>query len=418
MKFEYSALNNENKKLTGFINADSEESAHSQLNELGLAILTLSEVRESLNDHTPAKLKFEGLDKNGKKIIGTIPETDYSKAYKRLVEEYSFQVIALYPIDASQSDKEKAQNQIAELKNKYEIDKANENVPDALDANDEIMRQKLLAETEVILSKVSEVEDLYSEHIKPEELKHINEIKDKLLRLKNSNNLQFIKQSMQELLVAVQNKEIFLSQTAFVNEREKIKLETQKLLFEVERLDVSPNVFQSKKSETTNDELSLLKKKKAELNKMIFDYIRLWFKASKQIKPELAQKLKELISERRNIGKNLSNINAKKSKFNAIKQVQILSEGDLENLSTILLGFYIFYYFVRYYLDTKAHSLQTISQNEFIFNSPILLTLLIPMMVINAIFVIKSVYEINSNKYFVTVFPIAFVIIILLNINF
>ena len=71
MQFKYTAVNNENKKLNGFINAPNEENARSQLNDLGLAVLSI-EVTQDIQE-TPEenaqKLKFEAFDKNGKKII-------------------------------------------------------------------------------------------------------------------------------------------------------------------------------------------------------------------------------------------------------------------------------------------------------------------------------------------------------------
>ncbi len=433
MQFKYTAINNENKKLSGFINADSEDAARGQLNNLGLAVLSIEIVAEEDATEDKDKLKFEALDKNGRKIIGTIPETEKKKAYKRLREEYSFQVLALYSLTATEEEKTAARQSVEELKADYELIKADEGLPDILTDKEKEVKTKLLREVEFVVAKVNEILEKFGDDIKPEDRKSIEAMEDKLLRLKNSNNLEFIKQTCEELLKAVQSKEIYLHQDAFVQGRERIKLETQKLLLNIHKLDTTPgmglfdedapflksklNIFK-KDGKAPSPRITEIKTKLKEVNSQIVDYIKLWIKASKSMKPEVKSKLSELRFERKELRTELKSID-REEKLAKKKTRKSTFDEDLIAVTGWLLGFYLFYYFLNYYLTFKHTILNTnFDWQVNIFTSPVFTYLILGVFLLHISLQTKRIFWKESRTFNYVNYPLLLILIILVNINF
>ena len=434
MQFQYTAVNNENKKLNGFINAVSEENARSQLNDLGLAVLSIqvTENVEETSEENAKKLKFEALDKNGKKVIGTIPEKDLSKAYRRLVEEYSFQVLALYELNATEEEKEAARIEISTLQTTYDLIKAEGEVPDILTDKEKEIKIKLLKEVQFVIAKVNEILEKFGDDIKSEERKNIEKIEDRLSRLKNSNNLNFIKQTCEELLQSVQSKEIYLHQDEFVQERERIKLETQKLLLEVHKLDTNPNVsIFNDDQKIKNSKFNIFKKKESFspkvrelqsqikiINGQILDYIRIWLKASKELKPEVKSKIRELRFQRKGLKIQLKG-SLKEEKLSKRKGHVSTLDNYLIMITGWLLGFYLFYYFVNYYLSFKSTFLnENFYWQTNIFSSPVFTYLILTVFLLHISLQTKHIFMKNNKSFNYITYPAIFIIIVLVNINF
>jgi len=67
------------------------------------------------------RFEFDAFDKNGKKIVGTIVSEDPLKAYARLFDEYSLNVVSLFSAALSEQDKEQARKiGIESLRKQYE----------------------------------------------------------------------------------------------------------------------------------------------------------------------------------------------------------------------------------------------------------------------------------------------------------
>ena len=100
-QFQYTAVNNTGKKLSGVIGAATQEEARKELNALGISVLVMNKIAETgeqsvtteanTSDELP-KFEFEAFDKTGRKVLGTIPASNRYKAFKRLMEEYQFEV--------------------------------------------------------------------------------------------------------------------------------------------------------------------------------------------------------------------------------------------------------------------------------------------------------------------------------------
>lgn len=435
MQFQYTALNNENKKLSGFINAMTEDNARSQLNDLGLAVLSILTVEgKDTGEKSGEKLKFEALDKNGKKVIGTIPETDSKKAYKRLKEEYGFQVLALYATNAVEDEKNGARNEIENIRAAYELEAAEKEAPDILTDKEKETRTKLLEEVGFVLTKVNEVLEKFGDIIKPEEKKHIEQIEDKLLRLKNSNNLNFIKQTSEELLKSIQSKEIYLEQSMFVQERERIKLETQKLLLEIHKLDTNPNLnlfneelhigkgklsfLERLQRRKQSPEIQEIRNEIRNVNGQIFDYIRIFFKTSKTLRPEVKSKITELRFRKKELKAKLKS-SLKEESLKHRGQHQSETDGDLIVITGWLLAFYLAYYFINYYLAFKTTFLSRGYDFETnIYLSPILTYLILTVFLLHAALQTKRFFMKDSTAFNYISYTLIFLVVLLVNVNF
>ena len=107
-QFQYTAVNSDAKKLNGVIGAESENDARKQLNTLGISVLSIKTIKDkakvSVHSEKTVNLKkyeFEAYDKTGRKIVGTIPASSRYKAFKRLMEEYEFEVSFVVHLNAT-----------------------------------------------------------------------------------------------------------------------------------------------------------------------------------------------------------------------------------------------------------------------------------------------------------------------------
>lgn len=419
MQFEYSALNNENKKLSGIINADTEEGARTELNNLGLAILSLTEAHKETPDASE-KLKFEGLDKKGKKIVGTIPETDYKKAYIRLTEEYGFMVTALFPLNATEDEIRNSLHTVSELKADYELEKANASAPNILSKEEQDAKEKLQTEVNFVIQKIESIMNIAGENIKGPEQKEILQMKDRLIRLKNSNNLNYIKLTCEELLKKVQDKEIYLRQDAFVQEREKIKLETQKMLFEVNRINTDPsrNLFHEKpKTRHSMEQVPDENKQRIkEIYNELYDYIRIYLKSDSAIRPEVLMKIKELWAEKKSIQQ-------KQKEAHIVSKAKEATpphlEKEIRHISGMLLACYLTYYMIRYYISMKNHFLSSVPERAMeLYTQPIFSYIILSTFFIHIALQIRKFHFPESKIYNMITYPSLFLLLIFLNLNF
>src|SRR5262245_16198190 len=108
-KYRYIVVNEENKQLNGTISTPDEQSARQELNELGFSVISINELNEEENtakkDEEMPIFEFGAIDKNQKHVAGTIQAEDRYAAYKRLVNEYSFDVE--YIVDSKLPDANK-----------------------------------------------------------------------------------------------------------------------------------------------------------------------------------------------------------------------------------------------------------------------------------------------------------------------
>jgi hypothetical protein len=165
MQFKYTATNTEGKKLTGVINADDEAGARAQLSHLGFSILEVKVIQETNNAEAPSdlvKFEFEAIDKNGKKVKGTIPAKSALLVYQRLTEEYHFNITYIAAANADQATKDNMRGPgLAELRQAYEASISKKKNPQAekmseIAESPEFLQKKeqLLQQVDAIINKI------------------------------------------------------------------------------------------------------------------------------------------------------------------------------------------------------------------------------------------------------------------------
>ncbi|PCI24600.1 hypothetical protein COB57_04245 [Candidatus Peregrinibacteria bacterium] len=94
MLYSYTAIGNNSQEQSGRIDADSQELAREKLNQMGLSVLSISEIsaEERGIDKSVKVFIFSGKELDGKNVEGSIEADNIVLAYKRLLEEYALVV--------------------------------------------------------------------------------------------------------------------------------------------------------------------------------------------------------------------------------------------------------------------------------------------------------------------------------------
>lgn len=414
MKFRYIAINQENKRLSGIISAKDEKAAREELSRLAFSIINLEKIEE-LSPEIEAeqknpKYEFEAFDKYGKKIIGTIRAEHEYAAFKRLIEEYKFKVIYLCKEKASEEKKAATrENGVEILQARYEQEKEQEEKERPIDEAEKAFeeeRQKLMQQVTFVLSKIREVIENFRDEIKPQEKTNIKKLVNKLLRIKNSTNLEYIKKTSEELLRKIQDKEIYLHEEVMNKEKEKLALETQKMILDLESIETKKSIGASLAANIKNwyskftkssgarpkfitkivsslfkpftqakkhPEEIAKKQQIRKINKQIFAYVKLIFRSPKTYRQQITESIKTLFQERKKLKTELKTIrNIRKTEEKKLKSLHkdrgILQE--LNSFSGWLLFFYLAYYFIANYFLTKGLDIE-ISWNFYFYDTTI-----------------------------------------------
>ena len=208
MKISYTALSSQNQKLTGILEAESLESAQVELHKMGLSIIAISEISENeflrqRHEQEAAEKKegiqtfsFRGTDPNGKEILGTIDAKDAYAAYKRLVMEYRFSVLELYPSSATDEEKTDFAKKLQGFEQQMKMDgieatPLKSTVKGELESEEKI-DQKIVSEIDKFIIDTKQIlrehKDMFSPSFFLEAQKTLNELE----RIRTSNNLKHI----------------------------------------------------------------------------------------------------------------------------------------------------------------------------------------------------------------------------------
>ena len=92
-KYRYTAISEEGKKLTGEVDAPGVVTARQNLEKLGLKVERMEKVLSSMESKPESKNKFKflAIDKDGKKIMGSVFSVDRLAAYVTLTTKYKFE---------------------------------------------------------------------------------------------------------------------------------------------------------------------------------------------------------------------------------------------------------------------------------------------------------------------------------------
>jgi uncharacterized protein YbgA (DUF1722 family) len=404
--FKYIVVGSKGKKLSGSIEAQNENLARNELNNLGFSILELAEAKpeEELNKKNPNETKyvFEALNPQGQSTIGTITAINDISAFKRLTEEYSLTVTAIWPDGASEEQIKNAKIRgTLYLQQIINSEKENKLIEETK-LSQEDRKKSLIVQTRVeeVLKQVNDLLKEYEQDISPDQKQEIDKRIDKLLRIKNSTNLDYIITTAEELLQFIQQQETELKNKDYLEKRANLKLKVKNLLSRLHDTgkpktlseDIVKNIqdWQQKyvtktirlpwytrltnsiltkieKIFETPEEIRILKTQIKNYNSQIIEYIKIYFKEpTKEYKEKVKNAIKTIWQTRKNTIKQLKETKKRIKEQNTLsKKSSDTHKGDflkslweeLNEFTGWLLAFYLIYYFVSLYMTSKNFGL-------------------------------------------------------------
>jgi hypothetical protein len=463
-KYKYIVINEENQQLSGTIDSPDQESARKELNELGFSVVSMQELTaEELA--APAAEAEEGLtvfefgaiDKNKKNVVGTIQSQDRMSAYKRLISEYGFEV--QYIIDNSLAESQKMTERakgIFDLAQQLDEEEAAKKKKVSGEEKDliefERKQQALDAQIEFVLGKVNQMLDMYEADIKPETKKEIKKLVDKILRIRRSTNLEYIRKSAEELLTYLQEKEIFLHEEAKRREKIRMMLEAKNMMRQLKQtrpsanIDIGQKLRHWKEDNITNNpnpsvilkaidviitpligekpenpEIEKLKTERGIMMGQIKEYAQMYFQTPEpEHKKEIKEILKNLWGKQKELKKKIKLLEEQEALARAKAGEATIFEKMGSNIMSFcgyLLFFYMIYYFISIYATTKAIGIGEVPFLFYIYKSAFLKYFLVTLFLIYGALSIKDTFFKVNKKAHLFITPITVIIILVIYIN-
>jgi len=434
MQFKYTATNPEGKRLTGIINAVDEATARTELNHLGFSILEINAIDESAVQiqSEMGKFEFEAIDKSGKKIKGTIPAKTNLLAYKRLADEYHFNVLFLVPISATEQEKQNLRaTGIEALKNQHDLETHELNasaLKTAVETPEFLAQKKIVIdEVDQILNRIKTLLTTFEAKLSPEKKALIQGYIDKLLRIKASNNLDYILNTCKDLLKRIQDEEMFLETQEHGQERQSILLESQQMMMELNKsmapklgfiADIqSKTAFLKKKLEGSSlsflvgplqsienyfkdpPDIAPLKIELRVVKSKRWDAIRLAFKSPKETRGVTIESVKNLLAQEKIIKHKIKAVQGLRHEKNLVirheKHLYLVEE--ISVFTGWLLLFYLGYYFLGHYVTLKNLPIQPVFGIPFDLGESVLFKYLLPVIfLIHAAATLKLMFLMKS----------------------
>lgn len=410
--YHYISLSQDHKELSGIIEAPDETAARKKLGELNLSVISLNEIQKTAQTENAPQtqgkttFEFEALDKNSKKIVGTIVAEDIIKAYARLFEEYQLNIIYLAPSQLPADEKEKQRREgISQIQKQYQrmFGKAMKKEKSEEQDTDELAaRSELLKKVDFTIQKIESFLQQYSAELKIEERDVIQAYINQLQRIKDSTNLEHIRSTCKRMLDHIQKQELFIHEEQKIKESSKLKVETKQMLSDlkqtgmhkdidilkiVESLQNSPIIkpfagFILRLFKPKNEEITKIKNEIKLVNQQIFEYIKIFFiniKKNPTIRHEAAESIKMLWAERKRLKLKLQ---ALKEEENAKNESAIPESHFWEQIGAAsgwILFFYLSIYAISYPFTIKNLEIIRLPKVFYFYSSglPKIFTLLL-----------------------------------------
>ena len=414
--FKYTVANKEGKKLSGNVEAASEQNARDELNHLGFSILSIEKVEtQQIAIKTDSvKFEFEAIDKSSRSIKGSILDKTKENALNRLEKEYELTILGIWKEGSSQNEIDDSKKERMEIiKKTLEEIKARKDTPDAIEesiaeaqSEDRLLKEKI----ENIIQQVFKLLEKYNKDIEKDQMVEINKKIDKLLRIKNSTNLDYIYATAEDLLNFIKSQENTLLQKGLQDKRFELRMETRSLIDELKQTQKPKslsedilnriNSWQIKHTETAQKKLGFfntiinslllaiaktfktppeIKAVKEEIkiyNTQIWELIKLYFKEpTPEYKDKIKQSIKGIWQARKKakekikeIKNNLSQKSSKEKPSETKGVIRSIVE-EISSFSGWILTFYMIYYFSAIYLTTKDFGLENIPKGFTLYDS-------------------------------------------------
>lgn len=399
--YHYIALNQEQKELSGIIEAPDEQSARKKMNAMGLSVISLNTAPAEIHKPTPDKtiFEFEAMDKNNKKVTGTITSDDIIKAFSRLFDEYKLNIIYLAPISATESEKaEIRKNGLIPVQQEYErlygkkSKKLSSEEAEFLKKEEE--RKELIQKVDATMQRIENFLKQYSADLKPEERDTIQAYLNQLMRIKDSTNLEHIKNTCEKMLAHIQKQELFIHEEQKSKESAQMKAETQEMLSELKRGALSKEINISKIVAYLKEKpfirpivnffASLIKPKNPEIekteseiafsNKHIWSYAKIFILAKSKLERQAAwEGIKTIFAEKRRLKLKLHAIKNEEKKMSAQQtgESSIFWESAGQAAGWIL-AFYLLSYIVSYPFTIKSFGISALPKSFYFYHSTLL----------------------------------------------
>jgi len=436
--FRYKAINKANQELTGSITGENLELVRNKLNTMGLSIIDISEVASIEKTEDIPTFEFEGSDPAGKKVKGTIQANNEEEAFKRLVEEYNFNLTTLFDIKTPKSKRKKSS--INKLQEKYEKELELKQKKEE-EIYNEREKQHFIRKINYTLEKVDNILKEYGDKIKPEDKKIISDYIQELIRYKESTNLRHLEKIGEKLLKHLQKDDIFI--TKDTKEKTNLQVKSQQLISSLKKKSKKPakKISESKIVEKTvptfqkiskliskklnppeNKKVTELKEKLKENKNQLIEYVKLYFQnRSKQYKEEIGTNIKRLYKNRKQYKEEIRELKSTKdkksiSKYKSHRFINILT--DVKAFLGWLLTFYLIFYFIAIFITTKDLGIANIPTNFYIYNSNFFIfAIAIVFLTYLAISTKIHFFKKNQISDFI-IFPVWFIVLLLTIFNF
>jgi protein subunit release factor A len=395
-KFSYIVVNNEDKQLAGVVEAPDAKTARGDLKELGFSVVSLEEKAEDVSEDGLA-FEFKGLDKHNRNVSGTIKSEDKYNAFKRLISEYELDIAYLVAADLEESAKISAKKKgVGDLLRKYQKDSetltAIPKTKTSIQNDPNFKEKKALVERQIkyVLNKVKDLITQHGDKLNPQDKQTIKSFVNKILRIKSSTNLDYIKNTCKSLLEFLQNIEWLSHGKTQIDEKFKMHIETQQMIDNIQHgkdfgiyEDLEDQIIRWRSEHIKGNEkipfgdkikdayysvlLSIIheekdvrtiKKEITQISRELNQYRKMYLTAKDKTYREGASKSLKSLHERRNklkaklkeIRESNKQTHHEKGGFTSFEKTVALIKG----LSGWLLFFYLTYYFVSTYVITKT----------------------------------------------------------------
>lgn len=402
--FSYTVANKEGKKLSGTVEAPDEQTARTELNNLGFSILDLKETQEAPQvDSKLTKFIFEAVDKNSKLVSGSIPAKNKENAFSKLKLEYALTVSALWKEEANEKEIAEARKKGTQaLQNKL-VKEEEQKVKEDLKQQKE--EQFTKTKIEYILKEVHNILQTFDQDIDMGKKAEINKKLNKILRIKQSKNLNYILTSAEDLLKYIQEQEKKLREQGKQEKQLELHLKTKKLLDElnktsspksisddiITKIDNWEQSHTGKKEKTTTlfigsvlakikswfitpPQFAAIKEQIKVYNRQLWEFVKLYFKEpAPEYKAKVKASLKTIWKARKKAVHSLAQakklLKERKKTEQSDERIIMSFIEELNTLTGWLLAFYLIYYIVSLYLTTKSFGLTEIPQAFFVYDS-------------------------------------------------
>jgi hypothetical protein len=238
---------------------------------------------------------------------------------------------------------------------------------------------------------------------------------NKLLRIKNSTNLNYILQTAEDLLETIRTQEKVLIEKGYFEKKIHLEMETQKLVKELHKSSAPTSLSEdiiskierwqasrpNQKKESTQLKLTeriltwikksfekppqilVIEEQIRAYNHQLWEFVKMYFKEpTKEYKDKVKNAIKTIWATRKKAVHSLAQAKAllKKREANQEGQEETLNveekfiEPAIEELNSLtgwLLVFYLIYYFVSIIITTKNFGFTEIPQGFFVYKSHI-----------------------------------------------